>query len=166
MSQINTATQVTLPSDTEIQIIRVFEAPRDLLWKVFTTAEHLTHWWGPREWTLPVCEVDFRPGGLWLYCMQGPEGEQSCGRAVYKEITAPERYVYTDYFADAEGNAIPGMPEAQVTMEFVEQGARTQLVNTTRYNTKADRDRVLQMGVTEGASETMDRLAEYVATIR
>ncbi len=89
---------------------RVFDALRELVFKMFKEPEHLKHWWGPRGWELPVCSVDFRPGGVWHYCMKCVDrnqgqfyGMESWGKGIYKEISEPERISYTDYFSDAEG---------------------------------------------------------------
>ena len=88
---------------------RVFDAPHDLVFAMFKEPEHLKRWWGPRGWELPVCDLDFRPGGVWHYCMKCVEqgeyfGMESWGKGVYKEIVEPEKIVYTDYFSDADGN--------------------------------------------------------------
>ena len=166
MSMIeNAKTQVTLPSDHEILITRAFEAPRETIWQMWTTAEHLRHWWGPEGWTLPICEVDFRPGGGWFYCMQGPDGMKSCGKATYLEIDAPERMVYEDAFADANGNVIADMPVAHVTVEFVEADGKTAVSSIVRYPTKADRDKVIEMGMEAGIDQTLTRLEAYLAQI-
>ena len=87
----------------EILVERVFPAPRELVFRVWTECEHLQHWWGPTGWTLPHCTVDLRPGGKWHYCMQGPDGTEAWGLTLYREIVRPERLVYTDAFSDAEG---------------------------------------------------------------
>src|SRR3982750_3642882 len=91
-------------ADREITFEREFAAPRALVFKAWTDPRALEHWFGPAGWTLPVCEVDLRPGGVWRYCMRGPKGEESWGRATYREIVEPERLVYTDSFSDAAGN--------------------------------------------------------------
>jgi len=93
-----------------LKVERVFAAPRDLVFKAWSEVDRLAQWWGPTGWTLPVCTVDFRPGGVWHYCMQGPGGEQSWGKAVYSEIVPGHRIVYTDSFSDEAGNSVPGMP--------------------------------------------------------
>jgi uncharacterized protein YndB with AHSA1/START domain len=159
----NTKTQLTLPSDQEILISRTFNAPQDLVWQMWTMAEHLQQWWGPEGWTLPVCEMDFRPGGTWFYCMHGPDGMQSCGKATYLEIDAPERIVYEDAFADADGNPLEEMPVGHITLEFVEAGGKTTVTNTVRYPTKADRDKVIEMGMEAGIDQTLNRLEAYLA---
>lgn len=159
----NTKTHLTLPSDQEILITRTFDAPRDLVWQMWTKAEHLQHWWGPEGWTLPICEMDFRPGGTWFYCMQGPDGMQSCGKASYFEIDAPQRIVYEDYFTDAEGNVVAGMPVAHIILDFIAEDNQTTVLNTVRYPTKADRDKVIEMGVQVGIDQTWNRLEVYLA---
>ena len=161
----DTKTKVSLPSDQEILVTRTFDAPRDLLWQMWTQAEHLQHWWGPEGWSLPICEVDFRPGGSWFYCMQGPDGMQSCGKATYLGIDPPKRLVYEDAFTDAEGNVLEGMPLAHITLEFVEAGDKTTVLNTVRYPSKAERDAVLEMGVEAGIDQTWNRLDEYLVQI-
>ncbi len=159
----NRKTQLTLPSDQEIIITRTFDAPRELVWQMWTTAEHLQQWWGPEGWTLPVCELDFRPGGTWFYCMQGPDGMQSCGKATYLEINAPDRIVYEDAFADADGNPLEEMPLGHITLRFIDAGGKTTVHNTVRYPTKADRDKVIEMGMEAGFDQTLNRLEAYLA---
>jgi uncharacterized protein YndB with AHSA1/START domain len=156
---------VTTVSDQELVAERVFDAPRQLVFDAWTKPEHLKRWFGPKDWTLPVCEVDFRVGGVWLYCMRSPDGSQdSWGRAVYREIVAPERIVYVDSFADKEGNPVPGMPEMVITVEFSDHEGKTKVTSRTLFASAAERDSVLDMGVIEGLTETWDRLAEYLAT--
>lgn len=159
-----TKTQVTLPSDCEILVVRTFDSPRQTMWKMWTEAQHLKHWWGPKEWTLPVCEVDLRPGGSWFYCMESPDGNRYCGKAEYVEVDEPLRLIFKDMFTDADGNAQDGMPVSTVTVEFIEENGKTTVRNTTRYETKVDRDKVVEMGVEAGISQTYDRLDEYLLT--
>ena len=145
---------------------RVFAAPRDLVFKAWTEAEHLTQWWGPTGWTVPFCQVDFRPGGVWHYCMQGPGGEQSWGKAVYGEIVPGSRIVYTDAFSDEAGNITPGMPVMTIAVDFLAEGERTRVVSNTKFASKEELESLLQMGMLEGASQTWDRLDEYLARIQ
>jgi len=152
------AMKVTLPSDREIVLMREFAAPRALVFEAFTRPEHLKHWWGLRGTTLTVCEVDLRPGGGWRFVTQGATGKSEPFRGVYREITPPERLVYTfmydvDGFRDAAG---------LVTDEFREQGAGTLLVETMLFPSVEARDGLLQSGMTKGAAETFDRLAELL----
>ena len=149
----------------ELIIERVFDAPRELVFKAWTDRAHLVHWWGPKGWTLPVCNMDFRPGGTWHYCMRGPEGEESWGKAVYREIVEPERLVYVDVFSDAEGNTADGMPQMLITVEFAEEGGKTRVTSRTQFATLEDLESLLEMGVAQGVTETWDRLAEHLARL-
>lgn len=144
---------------------RLFDAPRSLVWNVWTTPEHLAQWWGPKGWTLPVCQVDLRPGGVWLYCMRGPDGTESWGRATYREIVEPERLVYEDSFVDAEGNPLEGMPELVVTVLFEEADGKTKVISRTDFASAAALEQVLSMGMEEGFAETWDRLEAYLAQL-
>jgi uncharacterized protein YndB with AHSA1/START domain len=155
----------TMPSEREFVVERVFDAPRELVWKAWTEPEHLAQWWGPKGWTLPVCKMDFRPGGVWHYCMRGPAGEESWGKATYREIVEPERIVYLDTFADETGNPVEGMPEMLITMTFEEHNGKTRLKARTQFASAADLESVLAMGMVEGLTETWDRLEAYLANV-
>ncbi|WP_134684915.1 SRPBCC domain-containing protein [Brevibacillus migulae] len=146
---------------------RVFDAPRELVFKMFKEPEHLKRWWGPRGWEVPVCTVDFRPGGVWHYCMKCVDqnqgdffGMESWGKGVYKEIVEPEKIVYTDYFSDAEGNVNEAMPSTEITMEFIDQDGKTKLVNRAEYVSADALKTVMDMGMLQGITETWDRLEE------
>ncbi|PWK16577.1 SRPBCC domain-containing protein [Tumebacillus permanentifrigoris] len=157
----------------ELILERVFNAPRELVFKAFSEAEHLKHWWGPRGWTLTVCNVDFRPGGIWHYCMKCMDenqgdffGFESWGKAVYEEIVELEKIVYVDYFSDAEGNETEGMPSSHITMTFEELDGKTKLVNRARFASAEALKTVVDMGMEQGITETWDRLAEHVQSLR
>lgn len=151
---------------------RVFDAPRALVFAMYSQAEHLQNWWGPRGWELPVCEVDFRPGGVWHYCMKCVDkaqgdfyGMESWGKAVYEEIVDPERIVYTDSFSDAGGNTNEEMPSTKVTVTFVELGAQTRLISRAEYVTPEALKKVMDMGMLEGITQTWDRLEEQLGAL-
>lgn len=86
---------LTMPSDPEIVLTRVFDPPRELVFETHSKPEHVAQWWGPRGTTLPVCEMDFRPGGAWRFVVRGPDGEDSPFKGVYREIVPPERLAQT-----------------------------------------------------------------------
>lgn len=155
----------TTPSDQEFVAERIFDAPRELVWQAWTKPEHLAQWWGPKDWTLPVCKVDFRPGGVWHYCMRGPQGEESWGRAIYREIVEPERIVYLDTFSDEAGNPVEGMPEMLITVTFENQNGKTKLATHAKFASAAELESVLAMGMVEGLTQTWDRLEEYLASV-
>ena len=87
----------------EFIIARVFDAPRDLVWKAWTEAEHLARWWGPKGFPISVVKLDLRPGSVFLYSMRFPEGHEMWGKFVYREIAEPGRLVFINSFSDAEG---------------------------------------------------------------
>lgn len=156
----------------ELVLERVFDAPRELVFKAFSESERLKQWWGPRGWTLPVCNVDFRPGGVWHYCMKCTDknqgefyGMESWGKAVYQEIIENEKIVYTDYFSDAEGNEAEGMPPSQITVIFTEEEGRTRLVSRAVFDSTEALKTVVDMGMEQGISETWDRLDEYLLAL-
>lgn len=151
---------------------RIFDAPRDLLFKMFKEPEHLKRWWGPKGWEIPVCTVDFRPGGVWHYCMKCVDenlgdffGMESWGKGVYQEIIEPEKISYIDYFSDAEGNSDNSMPSTEITLEFVDFGGKTKLINRAEYVSAEALKTVMDMGMLQGITETWDRLNEHVQSI-
>jgi uncharacterized protein YndB with AHSA1/START domain len=147
----------------EFTAIRVFEAPKDLTFRAWSSCEHLSHWWGPTGWTLPVCEMDFRPGGEWFYGMRGPDGEDSFGLATYEQIVESSLIVYTDAFADADRRVDPDMPVMPITVHFTESNGRTTLTSRTRFATAEDVEKVLGTGMIDGLTQTWDRLEAYLA---
>ncbi|PYI53825.1 SRPBCC domain-containing protein [Paenibacillus flagellatus] len=168
-----TSKMTTKVEGNELTLERVFDAPRELVFKAFSEAEHLKRWWGPRGWTLTVCTVDFRPGGVWHYCMKCMDenqgsfyGMESWGKAVYKEIVEAERIAYVDYFSDAEGNEAAGMPSSDIVLLFEEYEGKTKLVNRATYASPEALKAVLDMGMEQGITETWDRLDEHLASVR
>jgi uncharacterized protein YndB with AHSA1/START domain len=148
--------QVTTPSDREIVMTRVFDAPRRLVFDAFSKPELLRRWFGPRGWSLEVCEVDLRVGGGFRFVLHDSSGRKLGMRGVYREIVAPERSVHMESFDDYPG-------ESQVTAVFLEQGGKTKLTAAVLYPSQEVRDIVLKMGMTKGAGESYDKLAELLA---
>ena len=154
----NTGTlQVTTPNDREVVLTRVFDAPRRLVFDAFSKAELLKRWFGPRGWSLVVCEVDLKVGGGFRFVLRGPDGKEMGMRGVYREIVPPERSVHMESFDDYPG-------ESQVTAIFVEQGGKTTLTATVLYPSKEVRDAVIKSGMEHGAAESYDKLAEMLAS--
>jgi uncharacterized protein YndB with AHSA1/START domain len=154
----NTGTlQVTTPTDREIVLTRVFDAPRRLVFDAFTKPDLLKRWFGPRGWSLVVCEIDLRVGGTFRFVLRGPDGQDMGMRGVYREIVAPERSVHLESFDDYPG-------ESQVTTVLVEQGGRTTLTATVLYPSEEVRDIVIKSGMEHGAAESYDKLAELLAS--
>jgi uncharacterized protein YndB with AHSA1/START domain len=152
--------KVTTPSDREIVMTRVFDAPRDLVFEAHSSCEHLSRWWGPRRYEIVGCEVDFRPGGKWRIVHRGPDGEEYGFHGEYREIVRPERIVWTFEF---EG--MPGSVSVE-TMTLEEHDGKTTFTATSVFDTVEERDGMLKSGMESGAAETMERLDEYLEVLK
>jgi len=153
--------KVTTPSDREIAITRVFDAPRKLIFDAHTKPELVKRWLlGPPGWSMPVCEIDLRVGGKYRWVWRHDrDGTQMGIGGLYREIAAPERLVATEKFDEAW---YPG--EALNTLVLVEQGGRTTLTQTMLYESREARDGVLKSGMEKGLAASYDRLAELLAS--
>lgn len=151
----------------ELYMERTFPVPRERVWAAFTECEHLKHWWGPHGWDLTHCDMDFRVGGRWHYCMSG-KGEDgapmdSWGLQTFGTIAAPQSFTYQDVFSDKDGNPAPGMPVADCQTEFSEIEGGTKVVGRVTYASAEELQAILEMGVEQGITETWDRLADHLA---
>ena len=142
--------------------MRVFDAPRDLVFKAFTDPAHLSQWWGPNGFTTTTHSFDFRPGGIWRFVMHGPDGRDYQNRVTYDEIVPPARIVYRHGGgADVE----PVQFSQTLTFENI-GGGRTRLTWHGQFATAEARARVIKdYGADKGLVQTMARLADYLATI-
>ena len=161
MTQAQSALRVTLPSDLEIVMTRVFNAPRRLVFNAWTKPELLKQWFGRRGDTLSVCEVDLRAGGAYRFVFALREGGEMGMGGVYKEILPPERLVSTEAFDDY----VEMGGESLNTLVFEERDGKTVMRITARYPSKETRDAVIESGMEGGAGESFDRLAELVETL-
>jgi len=150
---------LTLPSDREIVMTRVFDAPRELVFKAHSKCEHLEKWWGPRKDTLAVCEIDLRPGGAYRFVQRGPDGEEHGFRGEFREIVPPGRIVWT-----FEYDGMPGHVSVD-TLTLEDLGGKTKLTAHSLFDSVEDRDGMLQSGMEIGAAETWDRLAKLLAAM-
>jgi uncharacterized protein YndB with AHSA1/START domain len=150
---------VTTPTDREIHIERIFDAPRDKVFAAFTNPELIPEWWGPRDTTTIVDEMDVRPGGSWRFVGRSADGSETAFRGTYREITAPERIVQT-----FEWEGMPGHVAVE-TAVFEDLGDRTRLVATSLFHTTEERDGMLHSGMEGGMNETYDRLDEVLARL-
>jgi uncharacterized protein YndB with AHSA1/START domain len=152
--------QVTTPSEREIVMTRVFDAPRSLVFDAWTKPELLKRWLGVRGgWTFAVCEVDLKVGGRYRFVWRGPEGITMGMGGVYREIVRPERLVATEKFDEPwyEGEALD-------TMVFVEHGGKTTTTTTVLYASREVRDAVLKSPMDRGVAESYDKLDEVLAS--
>jgi uncharacterized protein YndB with AHSA1/START domain len=153
--------QVTTPSDHEIRMTRLFNAPRALVFEAMTKPEHVRQWWGRlgEGYSVPVCEIDLRPGGAWRFVNRHPGGEAAF-HGEYREIAPPDRLVFTEIFEDFPDSV------SVVTTEFTEENGRTRMAATVRYESRDVRDAVIASGMANGAAISYDRLEELVATLQ
>jgi uncharacterized protein YndB with AHSA1/START domain len=147
--------KVTTPSDREIVMTRVFNAPRRMVYQAFTRPELIQRWLGPRGWTLPTCEVDLRVGGKYRYVGQGPDGTKLGWGGTFREIVPEQRIVHTESFDDYPG-------EALITTVWTESGGTTTMTLTMRLASKEVRDAIIASGMEHGAAESYDRLEEML----
>ena len=151
---------ITLPSDREIVMTRIFDAPRELVFQAHSSCEHLANWFGPRKYSLTVCDMDFRPGGKYRFVHSG-DGQEHGFRGEFREIVEPERIVWT-----FEYEGMPGHISVDtLTLEDL-GGGRTRLTARSLFDSAEDRDGMLQSGMEEGATESWDRLAEHLDAMK
>ena len=151
--------KVTTPSEREIAMTRVFDAPRNLVFEAYTKPELVKRWLGVHAgWSWAVCEIDLRVGGAYRFVWRGPEGAEMGMRGVYREVVSPERIVATEAF---DQSWYPG--QAVSTVALVEQGGRTTLTLTVRYESREARDAVLKSPMEEGVAAGFDKLADLLA---
>jgi uncharacterized protein YndB with AHSA1/START domain len=147
---------VTTPSDLEIKMVRVFDAPRELVFAAHASCEHVKHWWGRGN---PLdCEMDFRPGGHYRFVEHAPDGDWAF-RGEYREIQAPEKIVQTFEFEGWPGQV------SEETLTMIEEGGKTTLTSVARFDTKEQRDAMIDSGMEQGAGQSYDALDAYLAKL-
>jgi uncharacterized protein YndB with AHSA1/START domain len=153
--------KVTTSSDQDIRLTRLFDAPRHLVFEAMTTPEHVKQWWGRlgEGYSVPVCEIDLRPGGAWRFVNRHPKGEVAF-YGEYREIVPPRRLVFTEIFEQFPDSV------SVVTSEFTDEGGKTRLTVTVRYPSRDVRDMVLASGMAKGAGVSYDRLEDLVAALQ
>jgi len=151
-------TTYTTPTDRDVVITRVVNAPRALVFDAFTNPLRIPKWMtGPEGWTMPVCEIDLRPGGTWRYVWRKTEGEEMAMSGTVREVVPPERMVTTESWG-------PDWPETINTLVLTEAGGQTTITLTVHYPTKEARDAALQTGMKDGMDQTYARLDELLAS--
>ena len=144
----------------ELVLTRVFDAPRELVFKAWTDPKIVAQWWGPHRFTSPVCELDARPGGAIRIHMRGPDGTVYPMTGTYQEIVEPERIAFTSAALDAAGNP---MFEMLTTVTFAEEGGKTkQILRTCVIKSTAEAPRYLA-GMEAGWTQSLERLTAYLA---
>ena len=153
--------KVTTPSDQEIRMTRLFDAPRRLVFEAMTKPEHVKQWWGRlgEGYSVPVCEIDLRVGGAWRFVNRHPNGEAAF-HGEYREIAPPSRLVFTEIFEEFPDTV------SVVTTDFTEESGKTRMTATVRYPSRDVRDMVLASGMSRGAGISYDRLEDLAASLQ
>lgn len=149
-------------ADREIVMSRIFNAPRELVFKVWTSPQHVGRWWGPKGFTTTTHEMDVRPGGTWRYTMYGPNGVTFLNHIMFDEVIEPELLRY--YHSSGIDNDPEGF---NVVVTFNDLGGRTELTMHSVFRSAAVLRKVVEeYGAIEGAKQTLDSLGEYLATLQ
>lgn len=153
------ATEYSTPSDTQLRAVRVFDAPREIVWDAMTNPMHLPKWMlGPEGWTMPVCEADVRSGGAWHYVWRKSSGEEMEMTGRYLEVDPPQRFVSTESWG-------PEWPETINTGVLTERDGKTVMTMTIEYPSIEAREAALATGMKDGAEISYARLDELLASI-
>ena len=150
---------LTLKSDLEIELTRVFNAPRHLVFEAHSKCEHVRRWWGGPDSAMTVCQMDFRPGGTWRYVVQKRTGQEYGFGGEFREIVPPERFVWTFGF-----DGMPGQPGEEIYL-FEEHDGKTTLRTYAKFESVQQRDGVIASGMEKGAAAMWDRLEEFLPTM-
>lgn len=148
------------PSDTQVVITRVVDAPRRLVYEAYTQPKHLQKWLlGPEGWSMPVCEVDARTGGAWKYVWRKGDGEEMAMSGTFKEVVPGEKLVSLERWG-------PEWPETVNAVVLTESGGKTTITTTITYPSKDARDAALATGMKDGMEPSFDRLDQLLASLR
>jgi uncharacterized protein YndB with AHSA1/START domain len=171
MATCDSATQ-----GNDFVLTRVFDAPRNLVWKAFTEPERMKQWWGPKGFKVIASKMDLRPGGTYHYGMQAPDGKAMWGKFVYREIAPPEKLVFINSFSDENGSITrhpmsPTWPLEMISVfTFEDLGGKTRFTIRWSAHNATDEERKTfdssHDSMTQGWSGTMEQLAAYLATAK
>ena len=153
------AITLTKPSDREIALTRIFDAPRKIVFKSYTDPDLIPQWWGPRDVTTIVDHMNMRPGGIWRFVQRGPDGNEYAFNGVYRGIVPPDWLAYTFEFESTSGHVL------LETVTFEDRGGKTKVTATALFDAVKDRDGMLNTGMEKGAAESWERLAELLQTL-
>jgi len=146
-------------------IKREFDASRQRVWDCHTKSELLDRWFAPKPLTTKTKSMDFREGGHWHYVMIDPSGQEYWGRMDYQSIRPIDHYKALDGFCDASGALSPGLPRSEWNVTFTENAKRTLVVNVVSYQSAQALQQVIDMGMKEGLTSTLERLDELLLTL-
>jgi uncharacterized protein YndB with AHSA1/START domain len=158
MNEQAQASEITTPSEREIHVERIFDAPRERVFAAYTDPELISEWWGPHGTTAIVDVMEVKNGGRWRFVVRNSDGSETAFRGTIREITPPERIVQT-----FEWEGMPGHVSVD-TAEFEDLGdGRTKIVTTSIFHTTEERDGMLESGMEGGLNETYERLDALLA---
>ena len=148
----------TDPQKQDLVLTRVFDAPRDLVFRAWTDPKHLAQWFGPNGFTNPVCEVDLRPGGVWRHVMRGPDGKDHPMTAIFQEFVTPERLIFTCYVPDRKKPLF----EILNIVNFTEENGKTKLTVEAKVIQSTPEAAPMLAGMEAGWTQSLERLAELL----
>jgi uncharacterized protein YndB with AHSA1/START domain len=164
-------------TERDFVMSRVFDAPREKVFRAWTAPDLLAKWWGPHGFTNPVCKINLKPGGAYRIVMRSPDGSEYPLTGVYEEIVAPELLVFTDNWEEhpaewtemlkrnlRKGETVSAK-EALNTVTFEDENGKTKLTLRTRFESAAVRDAMVKMGMPDGWNQSLDRLATLLASM-
>jgi len=155
---MNAAAETRKP---DMLLTRVFDAPRELVWKAWTEPRHLMQWFGPHGFTNPACELDLRPGGMWRHVMRGPDGKDYPFLAIFREVVVPERLVFVSYVPEMDNSLF----EILNIATFTEQGGKTKLTLEAQVLKSTPEAAPMLAGMEEGWSQSLERLSALLTKI-
>jgi len=164
---MKTATRETMISkdlgNKKMVVVREFDAPLERVWKAWTESNLLDQWWAPKPWKAITKSMDFSEGGIWLYYMQGPEGERHYCRADFKVIDAPKSFTLVDAFCDENGNPTGELPSMHWKNEFSETETGTKVEVEITFASEEDLNKIVEMGFKEGFTAAHGNLDELLS---
>jgi uncharacterized protein YndB with AHSA1/START domain len=162
-----TKNEIVFSKDTankKLTVVREFDSPLDLVWQAWTDSEILDQWWAPKPYKAETKTMDFREGGLWLYCMVGPEGNRHWCRVDYKKIDPPRSITSDSSFTDKDGNITRDLPGMGWSQAFSQTGSITTVRVVLSFTTEADLETIINMGFKEGFTAGLNNLDHYLST--
>jgi len=162
---INKAVFTKNMANKTIHVVREFAAPTDKVWKAFTESDILDKWWAPKPWKAETITMNFTEGGLWHYCMAGPNGEKHYSRVDFESINTPQSFSATTNFCDAEGNKVPNFGPSHWNNEFMPTQTGSKVEVTITFDDEASMQKLVEMGFEGGFSMGLNNLDEVLASV-
>jgi uncharacterized protein YndB with AHSA1/START domain len=149
--------------DLTITLIADFDAPINQVWELWSDPRQLERWWGPPSYPATFEKHDLTPGGEATYLMTGPEGDTTRGMWRVTAVDPPTSLEFTDTFADADGTPMADMPASKVRVQLIERGGGTRMEMHSRFESREDMERLVNMGVVEGLQQAVSQMDALLA---